>query len=199
MLKIRRSRDRLIFNMGIPIPGKDGLYIETGPWSYHLRQQTINPLMFISIPPTAIRVPHKYYRITAFPANNPPLMLAPNGAVNVRYPKWQGSLGAKPALVWRFSLHRWSSYRKRVLASQWRHNKGDGVSNPQRLDCLLNVCSCADQRKHQSSASLAFVRGILRWPVNSPHKWPVTRKMFPFDDVIMDHHWFGQLYKGFLH
>ena len=47
------------------------------------------------------------------------------------------------------------------------------------------VYSCADQRKHQSSASLAFVRGIHREPVNSPRKWPVTRKMFPFDDVIM--------------
>ena len=45
--------------------------------------------------------------------------------------------------------------------------------------------SDADQRKQQSSASLAFVRGIHRGPVNSPHKWPVTRKMFPFDDVIM--------------
>ena len=45
--------------------------------------------------------------------------------------------------------------------------------------------SRADQRKHQSSASLAFVRGIHRWPVNSPHKRPVNRKMFPFDDVIM--------------
>ena len=43
----------------------------------------------------------------------------------------------------------------------------------------------ADQRKHQSSASLAFVMGIHRWPVNSLHKGPVTRKMFPFDDVIM--------------
>ena len=42
-----------------------------------------------------------------------------------------------------------------------------------------------DQRKHQSSASLAFVWGIHRWPVNSPQKWPVTRTMFPFDDVIM--------------
>ena len=49
------------------------------------------------------------------------------------------------------------------------------------------VYSCADQRKHQSSASLAFVRGIHRSPVNSPHKWPVTQKMFPFDDVIMVH------------
>ena len=48
------------------------------------------------------------------------------------------------------------------------------------------VYSGADQRKHQTSASLAFVWGIHRWPVNSPHKWPVTRKMFPFDDVIMN-------------
>ena len=45
--------------------------------------------------------------------------------------------------------------------------------------------SGADQRKDQSSASLAFARVIHRWPVNSPHKRPVTRKMFPFDDVIM--------------
>ena len=45
----------------------------------------------------------------------------------------------------------------------------------------------ADKRKHQSCSSLAFVRGIHRRPVNSPHKWPVTRKMFPFDDVIMKH------------
>ena len=45
--------------------------------------------------------------------------------------------------------------------------------------------SGTDQRKHQSSASLAFVRGIHRWPVNSPHKGPVTRKMFPFHDVMM--------------
>ena len=48
-----------------------------------------------------------------------------------------------------------------------------------------NVHSGPDQRKHQSSTSLAFVWGIPRWPVNSPCKWPVTRKMFPFDDVIM--------------
>ena len=47
------------------------------------------------------------------------------------------------------------------------------------------VYSDADQRKHQSTASQAFVRGIHRGPVNSPHKWPVTRKMFSFDDVIM--------------
>ena len=48
------------------------------------------------------------------------------------------------------------------------------------------VYSGRDQRKHQSSASLAIVRGIHRWPVNSPHKWPVTRNILPFDDVIMN-------------
>ena len=47
------------------------------------------------------------------------------------------------------------------------------------------VYSGVDQRKYQSSASLAFVRGTRRGPVNSQHKWPVTQKMFPFDDVIM--------------
>ena len=47
------------------------------------------------------------------------------------------------------------------------------------------ICSSADQRKQQSSASLAFVRGIHWWLVKSPHNGPVTRKMLPFDDVIM--------------
>ena len=58
-----------------------------------------------------------------------------------------------------------------------------------QITSLTIVCwtvySDANQRKHQSSASLAFVRGIHRGPVNSPHKGPVTRKMFLFDDVIM--------------
>ena len=53
------------------------------------------------------------------------------------------------------------------------------------------VYSDADQRKHHSSASLAFVRGIHRGQVNSPHKWPVTRKIFPFNDVIMPNVWYS--------
>ena len=58
-----------------------------------------------------------------------------------------------------------------------------------QITCLTVVYSIVysgvNQRKHQSSASLAFVWEIHRGPVNFPHKWPVTRKMFPFDDVIM--------------
>ena len=49
------------------------------------------------------------------------------------------------------------------------------------------VYSGVNQRKHQSSASLAFVREIHRGPVNFPHKWPVTRKMFPFDELLSLH------------
>ena len=51
------------------------------------------------------------------------------------------------------------------------------------LNVGSSVCSGADQRKHQSSVSLAFVRGIHRWLVASPHKGPATRKTFPFHDV----------------
>ena len=90
----------------------------------------------------------------------------------------------------------WNSWRGRKVASH-----GMPVSSPPHYtDVIMSamasqitslmivystVYSEADQRKHQSSASLAFVRGIRRGPANSPHKWPVTRKMFPFDDVIM--------------
>ena len=47
------------------------------------------------------------------------------------------------------------------------------------------VCSAVDQRTHKGSASLAFVRGIHRSPVDSPHKGLVTRKRFQFDDIVM--------------
>ena len=66
-----------------------------------------------------------------------------------------------------------------------RYNGHDSVSNHQLHGCLLNCFFRCRSKKHQSSASLAFVWGIHQGPVNSLHKWPVTRKMFPFDDVIM--------------
>ena len=62
---------------------------------------------------------------------------------------------------------------------QWRHNERDGVSNRRRLHCLLNRLL----RRRSKKTSLAPVRGIHRWPVDSPHEGTVTRKML--DDVIM--------------
>ena len=57
-------------------------------------------------------------------------------------------------------------YSLASVSLQWCHNERNGVSNHRRLDCLLNRCSGADQRKHQSCSSLAFGRGIHRWPGN---------------------------------
>ena len=73
--------------------------------------------------------------------------------------------------------HRYSDVIMSAMASQ--------ITSPTIV--YSTVYLGTDERKHQSSASLAFVRGIHRWPVNSPHKGPVTRKMFPFDDVIMNY------------
>ena len=68
---------------------------------------------------------------------------------------------------------------------RWRQNVRDGVSNHQPHDCLLRRLFRRRSKKTSSSASLAFMRGIHRWPVNSPYKGPVEKKMFPFDDVFM--------------
>ena len=59
------------------------------------------------------------------------------------------------------------------------------------------VYSDADQRKYQSSASLAFVRGIHRWPVYDPQKKASNAEKFPFDDVIMIHSWFMNMAQWF--
>ena len=79
-----------------------------------------------------------------------------------------------PDIVYKYIKHHYTYIIMSAVASQ--------------ITCVSVVgttgCSGADQRTHQSSASLAFVRGIHGWPVNSAHKGPITRKMFPFDDVI---------------
>ena len=79
---------------------------------------------------------------------------------------------------WLFMIKNWSPHYSDIIIS-YMASQITGVSI-----VYSTICSAADQRKHQSSASLAFVRGIHRWPVNSPHKGPVTWNMFPFDDVI---------------
>ena len=86
----------------------------------------------------------------------------------------------------------WSLLYSKARQVKDRHNNdviiGAMASQiPNRTIVYSTVYLSADQRKYQSSASLAFVWGIHRWPVNSPHNGPVMRKMFPFDDVMMFH------------
>ena len=78
------------------------------------------------------------------------------------------------------------SYHLTRSTLQWRHNGRDGVSNHRRLDCLLNRLSWRKSKKTWKVRVTGLCEGTSPWPVNSPHKGPVTRKMSPFDDVIMD-------------
>ena len=68
----------------------------------------------------------------------------------------------------------------------WRHNGPDSVSNHQPYDCLPNRLFRRRSKKSSKFRVTGLCAGIHRRPVNSPHKWPVSRKMFPFDDVIMN-------------
>ena len=67
---------------------------------------------------------------------------------------------------------------------QWHHHGRDSVSNHQPHDCLLNLLF---RRRSKKTSKLRVTDWPLihRGPVNFLHKWPVTRKIFSFDDVIM--------------
>ena len=105
----------------------------------------------------------------------------------------------------------WSSFCNRIFHMKFTFSNKDYLHGSSRLNWLFFWClrshsidvtmsasqitslaivywsvySGTDQIKPQSSSPLAIVRGINRWPVNTPHKWPITRKVFPFGDVIM--------------
>ena len=74
------------------------------------------------------------------------------------------------------------------LRLRWRHNRRDGVSNHQPHHCLLNRLIRRRSKKTSKLRVTGLCAGNSPGPMNSPHKWPVKRKMFPFDDVIMIFH-----------
>ena len=112
-----------------------------------------------------------------------PMMVCLPTHICVTRPQWVNGEPANSSRL-RDTIHA-SIDKFAIDPSRWRHNERDGVSNYQPYDCLLNRLFRRRYKKRQSSTSLALVRGIHRWPVNSPHNGSVTRKMFPFDDVIM--------------
>ena len=81
-------------------------------------------------------------------------------------------------IVWHITVYL-------VYALRWSHNGCDSLSNHQPYDCLLNRLFRRRSKKTSKPLVTGLCVGVHRGPVNSPHKWPVTRKMFQFDDVIM--------------
>ena len=87
--------------------------------------------------------------------------------------------------IWHWYIVTFKLRALRCPSLKWRLMSAMASQITSLTIAYSSVYLGADQRNHQSSASLAFVRGIHRWPVNSPRKGPVTWKMFPFDDVII--------------
>ena len=101
--------------------------------------------------------------------------------------KWRG---IDPRIIKLLNSQCNSTYREQVKrALQWRHNGRNGVSNHQPHDCLLNRLFRRRSKKPSKLRVTGLCAGNSPGPVNSPHKWPVTRKMSPFDDVIMVLSW----------
>ena len=89
-------------------------------------------------------------------------------------------------------LYRWSV----AVALRWRHNDHDGVSNHQPRGWLLNRLFTRRSKKTSKLRVTGLCTENSPGPVNSPHKGPVTRKMLPFDDVIMDKYFYHSLSSG---
>ena len=100
--------------------------------------------------------------------------------------------GAQVKTCWCVLMEFWGTISMNLAflrPLRWRHNDQDGVSNHQPHGCLLNRLVRRISNKTSKLRVTGLCVGNSPGPVNSPHKGPVTRKMFPFDDVIMQAQW----------
>ena len=79
---------------------------------------------------------------------------------------------------------RMRMYQNKRCSLQWRHNGLDGVSNHHPHHCLLSHLFGRRLKKTSKLRVTGLCAGNSPVTVNSPHKWPVTRKMFPFDENV---------------
>ena len=170
IVKIRWSSDRLTYTMRFPIVVRRHLSIKSGPTIPKLRVEN-NLYMYLHGHPTLQTSKSllcgKWWR--SYGASSGPSSLGHH----------LGNCIFLMMIVW-YSFH----YNDVILSAM--------ASQITSLMTVNQTVYSGADKKNQSSASLAFVRGIHRWRVNSPHKGPVTRKMLPFHDGIMDT-WFSTL------
>ena len=109
------------------------------------------------------------------------------------WPSWRNTFRWQVLTVYHWLITIFSSniiesesVRSDSSTLRWRHDGHDSVFNHQPHDCLLNRLIRRRSKKTSKFRVTGLCVGNSPGPVNSPHKWPVTRKMFPFDDVIMN-------------
>ena len=87
---------------------------------------------------------------------------------------------------WQFVMpHFQAKCQRHTVPLHWRNKERGDVSNHRRLDYLFNGLFRCRSKETSKVRVTGLCGGIHRWPVNSLHKGPVTRKMFSFGDAIM--------------
>ena len=159
MLKIRRSHNRLIFNMGIPIPRKYGLYIETGPWSC--------PVGCCGQP---YYLDCKVHGATSGRQN-------PGGSHNVHtnLAIWVCSSTTTTPTTTNSLTFCCCFSNSKVISASW--------CLISLTMCLFKKIVQANNK--ENTTLLALCEGIQQWPVDFPTKGPVMWKMFPCHEVNM--------------
>ena len=195
MLKIRRSLGRLIFNMGITIPGKTVFLIETAPWSFSWSSPLSTPdgqnqpkiRIYSHLQPSADITRSNFSRYHTHKAALQWLNINQTLKLTTDTPYCLALRGELWGVSCEYFGGHWPRYNSTALylyhlsaLGYQRQSKSliqktitmasqiTGVS----IICST-VCSGADQRKHQSTASLAVVRGIHRSPVK--FRIPLTK------------------------
>ena len=174
--------------MGISILCMESWFEYWAMVGHYNDKMTVRPLIFIM----GISIPVRgyIYMFTWVPAGH-----IQQGSFHYKKFPWEAIMHSLPSvthtvyrnvLLFSFVLLYHTSLGIHTTL-EWRHNGWDVVSNHQSHDCLLNRLFSRRSKKTSKLrvAGLCEGNSPVRWPVNSPHKGPVTWKMFPFDDVIM--------------
>ena len=140
IIKIRRSWHNVIFIMGIPLLGRQHLYVETPQVRDLLCLVKSTMCLYKAV--SSLSLSYHWFQVNS-------------------------------VIIF-------------IKTLRWRHNDHDCVSNHQPRHCLLNRLFGRRSKKTSKLRVTGLCVGNSPRPVNSPHKGPVTRKMFPFDDVIIN-------------
>ena len=169
--------------MGFPILVKRHIHIESRTWTESQYKDVLS-VPIIKIAPSHDRLIFIIWLLSQEGLGS--IVLGNKGDDFIRCIKWHEESifhwDKTVPILWVSSL---TKTMPRYTTLRWRHNERDSVSNHQPHGCLLDGLLRRRSKKTSKLRVTGLCVGNSPKPVNSPHKGPVTQKMFPFDDVIM--------------